>query len=97
MILIDDMIDDAINETMTLTSGNESIVTMITPFDKGLEFVRWGTMPEDAIPEGGGGAFPRGGTDDDSAVVTSDLKYNRILIHFPRVGIGGHMDNSQKY
>ena len=32
---IDDMIDDAIDETTTSTSRNESIVALIMPFDQG--------------------------------------------------------------
>ena len=61
------MINDVIDETMTSTSRDESIVATITPFDEGLESDRWGwTMPKVAILEWGVDAIPRGGTDDVS-------------------------------
>ncbi len=66
-------IDDAIDETTTLTSGDESIVATIAPFDEGPESDRGGgTMSEVAIPEGTEDAIPRGGADNDDAIVASD-------------------------
>ena len=56
----DGTIDDAINETKTSTSGN----------DRSSRRSR--RLTKDAIPEGGKNAFPRGGADDDDAVVASD-------------------------
>ncbi len=73
MMAIADTIDDAINETMTLTSGDKSIVAMIVPFNKGPESDRGGgTMSKVAIPEGREDAIPCGGADDDNAIIMSD-------------------------
>ena len=47
-------------------SGDESIVVMIAPFDRGPKSDRGGgAMPEDTILEGGEDALPCGSTDDD--------------------------------
>jgi len=48
------MINDVIDETMTSTSRDESIVATITPFDEGLESDRWRwTMPKLQFWSGG--------------------------------------------
>jgi hypothetical protein len=66
-------INDTIDGTMTLTSGDESIVAMIMPFDKGPKSNRGGgTMSEVAILEGREDAIPRGGADNDDAIIASD-------------------------
>ncbi len=70
---IDDTVNDAIDETTTSTSGDESIVATIAPFDEGPESDQGGgTMSEVAIPEGREDAIPRGGTDDDDVIDASD-------------------------
>jgi hypothetical protein len=66
-------INDTIDGTMTLASGDESIVAMIPPFDKGPESNRGGgAMSKVAIPEGREDAIPRGGADNDDAIIASD-------------------------
>jgi hypothetical protein len=52
--------NDAIDETTTSTIGDESIITTIAPFEKEPRS-NWGgggAMPEDTIPNGGGGHPP---------------------------------------
>jgi hypothetical protein len=71
--VVDDTIDDAINETKTSTSGNDRSSRRSRRLTKDPNPTEGGgAMPEDAIPEGGKNAFPRGGADDDDAVVASD-------------------------
>ncbi len=70
---INDTIDDAINETTTLMSGDESIVARIAPFEEGPKSDRGGgTMSEVVILEGREDAIPHGGTDDDNTITASD-------------------------
>jgi hypothetical protein len=73
---INDTIDDEIDETMTLTSGDKSIVATIAPFNEGPTSNRGvGAMSEVAISEGREDAIPHGSADNDNAIVVSgDLK-----------------------
>ncbi len=73
MTAINDTINDAINERTTSMSGVELIVTTIGPFDKGPKSDRGGgAMSKVAIPEGREDAIPRGGADNDDAIIMSD-------------------------
>ncbi len=66
-------IDNKINGTMTSTSRDELIDAMITPLDEGPKSNQGGgIMSEVAILEGREDAIPRGGVDDDNAIVASD-------------------------
>ncbi len=66
-------INDTINGTTMWMSGDKSIVTTIALFDEGPESNRGGgMMSEVAILEGREDAIPRGGADDDDAIIVSD-------------------------
>ncbi len=73
MTAMDNTIDDAIDETRTLTSGDESIVPTIALFNEGPESNRGGgTMSEVTILEGREDAIPRGGMDNNNAIIVSN-------------------------